>query len=103
MSDQLVASPLSTQDNTTQKDENKHPCLKRDSKPRSSVRAIKDRAAAGSASKCVKYVTERRSQWLELLLRILGVLGSNLGPETGYSEDFRFLLQSLQANAGIVT
>jgi hypothetical protein len=31
---QPVARPLPTQDNTTQKDEDKHPCLERDSKPR---------------------------------------------------------------------
>jgi hypothetical protein len=53
MSDQLVARPLPTQDNTTKTDEDKHPCLKRDSNPRYSVRAIKarasDRAATGSA------------------------------------------------------
>jgi hypothetical protein len=40
-SDQLVARSLPTQDNTTQADEDKHPCLKRDSNPRFSVRAIK--------------------------------------------------------------
>jgi hypothetical protein len=34
-SDQPVARPLPTQDNTTQKDADKHPCLQRDSNPRS--------------------------------------------------------------------
>jgi hypothetical protein len=34
-SDQPVARPLHTQDNTTQKDADKHPCLERDSNPRS--------------------------------------------------------------------
>jgi hypothetical protein len=37
----ISSSLLPTQDNTTQKDEDKHPCLKRDSNPRSSVRALK--------------------------------------------------------------
>jgi hypothetical protein len=35
MSDQPVARPLPTQGNTTQKDADKHPCLERDSNPRS--------------------------------------------------------------------
>jgi hypothetical protein len=52
-SDQLVARPLPTQDNTTKTDEDKHPCLKWYSNPWSSVRALKarasDRAATGSA------------------------------------------------------
>jgi hypothetical protein len=34
-SDQLVTRPLSTQDNTIQKDADKHPCLEGDSNPRS--------------------------------------------------------------------
>jgi hypothetical protein len=34
-SDQPVARPLPTQDNTTQKDADRHPCLERDSNPRS--------------------------------------------------------------------
>jgi hypothetical protein len=34
-SDQPVARPLPTQDNTTQKDADKHPSLERDSNPRS--------------------------------------------------------------------
>jgi hypothetical protein len=34
MSDQSAVRPARTQDNTTQKDENKYPCLKRDSKSR---------------------------------------------------------------------
>jgi hypothetical protein len=42
-------------------------------------------------------------EWLTLLLRILEVPGSYLGPETGYPDCvFRGFLQSLQANAGIV-
>jgi hypothetical protein len=35
MSDQPIARPLPTQDNTTQKDADKHPCLERDSNPQS--------------------------------------------------------------------
>jgi hypothetical protein len=35
MSDQPVARPLPTQDNTIQKDADKHQCLERDSSPRS--------------------------------------------------------------------
>jgi hypothetical protein len=35
MSDQPVARPLPTQDNTTQKDADKHPCFEWDSNPRS--------------------------------------------------------------------
>jgi hypothetical protein len=34
-SDQPVARPLPTQDNATQKDADKHPCVERDSNPRS--------------------------------------------------------------------
>jgi hypothetical protein len=41
-------------------------------------------------------------EWLTLLLRILGVPGSNLGPQTGYPEFLRGFLQSFQANSGIV-
>jgi hypothetical protein len=41
-------------------------------------------------------------EWLTLLLSILEVPGSNIGPETGYPEvDFCCFTQSLQANAGI--
>jgi hypothetical protein len=53
MSDQLIAKPLPSQDNTTWTDEDKHPCLKQDSNPRSSVQALKastsDCMATGSA------------------------------------------------------
>jgi hypothetical protein len=35
MSDQPVSRPLPTQDSTTQKNEDRHPCLERDSNPRS--------------------------------------------------------------------
>jgi hypothetical protein len=39
---------------------------------------------------------------LTLVLRVWEILGSNLGPETGYPEVFRDIPQSLQENAGIV-
>jgi hypothetical protein len=39
---------------------------------------------------------------LELLFSIREVSGSNLGPETGYSEVFRGFPQSIQANSGVV-
>jgi hypothetical protein len=62
MSDQPVARPLPTQDNTTQKDADKHPCLERDSNPRDSVRAFKAQAsncaATGSA---IKYLHDVNS------------------------------------------
>jgi hypothetical protein len=41
-SDQPVARPLPTQDNTTQKDADKHPCLERDSNPRSQQPTVQD-------------------------------------------------------------
>jgi hypothetical protein len=43
MSDQPVARPLPTQDNITQKDADKHPCLERDSNPRSQQPTGQDR------------------------------------------------------------
>jgi hypothetical protein len=45
MSDQPVARPLRTHDNTTQKDTDKHPCLERDSNPRSQQPTSHDRTA----------------------------------------------------------
>jgi hypothetical protein len=41
-------------------------------------------------------------KWLPLLLHIQEVLGSNMGPETGYPEVYHGFLQSLQANAMII-
>jgi hypothetical protein len=42
-------------------------------------------------------------EWLALLLRIMEVQRSNLGPDTGYlTEDFCGFPQSLHANSGIV-
>jgi hypothetical protein len=37
---------------------------------------------------------------LEILLRIWGVLSSNLGPETGYGGAFGGFTESLQASTG---
>jgi hypothetical protein len=43
-------------------------------------------------------------EWFTLLLRIQEAPGSNLGPETGYTDwGFRELPQSLPVNAGIVS
>jgi hypothetical protein len=47
---QPVARPLPTQDNTTQKDADKHPCLKRDSNPRSSNQPAKTHASDRTAT-----------------------------------------------------
>jgi hypothetical protein len=42
-------------------------------------------------------------EWLTLLLRILELPDSNLGPETSHPDGgFSWLSQSLQANSGIV-
>jgi hypothetical protein len=46
---------------------------------------------------------ESRGGEVNTLLRILEVQGLTIGSETGYSEDFRGLPQSVQANIGIVT
>jgi hypothetical protein len=40
---------------------------------------------------------------LTLLLRILEILASNLGPETGYPEFFSWFYSVPQADAGIVS
>jgi hypothetical protein len=42
MRDEPVARPVPTQDNTTQKDADKYPCLMRDSNPRSQQLTGKD-------------------------------------------------------------
>jgi hypothetical protein len=47
-------------------------------------------------------ITERRDRVLSILLCIRDIPGSNLGPETEYSEFFRGFPLYLQANAGIV-
>jgi hypothetical protein len=41
-------------------------------------------------------------EWLTLMLRIQKIPGSNLSPETGYSDELRGFPQPLQANAGIL-
>jgi hypothetical protein len=41
-------------------------------------------------------------EWFTLLLGLREVSGSNLGAETGYSNVFRCISQSLQANAAVV-
>jgi hypothetical protein len=41
-------------------------------------------------------------EWLVPLLRIREILGSNLGPETGYPEGFRGFIQSLHVSTGII-
>lgn len=41
--------------------------------------------------------------WLALLFCILGVLGSNVGPETRSVDAFRGFAQFLYANGGIVS
>jgi hypothetical protein len=38
-------------------------------------------------------------EWLTLLLRVLELSGSNLGPETGYPDIFRVFAQFLQKNS----
>jgi hypothetical protein len=42
------------------------------------------------------------AEWLAVLLHVWEVLGSNLGPETGYPEVFGDFPQSLQVDAGTV-
>jgi hypothetical protein len=56
-SDQPVTRPLPTQDNTAQKDKDKHPCLKWDSNPRSSIRVIKARSSVRAANGSTGHLT----------------------------------------------
>jgi hypothetical protein len=53
-------------------------------------------------TKQIRFAPNIVVEWLTLLLRIRDVSGSNLGPETDYSESFSAFPQSVQANAATV-